>query len=99
MAESEKKAPKEKPPKAKRPKATDDAGASRTMAARVERSLKDVDRLLAKNPNTPAADRAMAQLEQAERSGASIDRQYIHCLLYTSPSPRDGLLSRMPSSA
>ena len=25
--------------------------------------------------------------------------QYIHCLLYTSPSPRDGLLSRMPSSA
>jgi len=68
MAESEKKAPKEKPPKAKRPKATDDAGASRTMAARVERSLKDVDRLLAKNPNTPAADRAMAQLEQAKVS-------------------------------
>src|SRR5680860_201196 len=25
--------------------------------------------------------------------------QYIECLLYTSPSPRDGLLSRMPSSA
>ena len=24
---------------------------------------------------------------------------YWHCLLYTSPSPRDGLLSRMPSSA
>jgi hypothetical protein len=24
---------------------------------------------------------------------------YILCLLYTSPSPRDGLLSRMPSSA
>ena len=24
---------------------------------------------------------------------------YIDCLLYTSPSPRDGLLSRMPSSA
>ena len=24
---------------------------------------------------------------------------YLHCLLYTSPSPRDGLLSRMPSSA
>ena len=23
----------------------------------------------------------------------------IDCLLYTSPSPRDGLLSRMPSSA
>jgi len=25
--------------------------------------------------------------------------EYISCLLYTSPSPRDGLLSRMPSSA
>ena len=24
---------------------------------------------------------------------------YCDCLLYTSPSPRDGLLSRMPSSA
>ena len=27
------------------------------------------------------------------------DIQYYACLLYTSPSPRDGLLSRMPSSA
>ena len=26
-------------------------------------------------------------------------KQYNNCLLYTSPSPRDGLLSRMPSSA
>ena len=25
--------------------------------------------------------------------------QIMNCLLYTSPSPRDGLLSRMPSSA
>ena len=25
--------------------------------------------------------------------------KYVSCLLYTSPSPRDGLLSRMPSSA
>ena len=27
------------------------------------------------------------------------DGEHILCLLYTSPSPRDGLLSRMPSSA
>ena len=27
------------------------------------------------------------------------ERIVICCLLYTSPSPRDGLLSRMPSSA
>ena len=26
-------------------------------------------------------------------------KDWIDCLLYTSPSPRDGLLSRMPSSA
>ena len=26
-------------------------------------------------------------------------KNYFICLLYTSPSPRDGLLSRMPSSA
>ena len=30
-------------------------------------------------------------------TGAS--KTYLVCLLYTSPSPRDGLLSRMPSSA
>ena len=28
-----------------------------------------------------------------------VSLQAIACLLYTSPSPRDGLLSRMPSSA
>ena len=35
------------------------------------------------------------------RKGVVIDviRDYNVCLLYTSPSPRDGLLSRMPSSA
>ena len=27
------------------------------------------------------------------------EEYYFSCLLYTSPSPRDGLLSRMPSSA
>ena len=28
-----------------------------------------------------------------------LDKRIYNCLLYTSPSPRDGLLSRMPSSA
>ena len=31
-------------------------------------------------------------------TGAVLDEDKL-CLLYTSPSPRDGLLSRMPSSA
>ena len=30
---------------------------------------------------------------------AAIKNMIKNCLLYTSPSPRDGLLSRMPSSA
>ena len=30
---------------------------------------------------------------------AGVDANIADCLLYTSPSPRDGLLSRMPSSA
>ena len=40
-------------------------------------------------------------LPQNQRSTMSlIERlQFVVCLLYTSPSPRDGLLSRMPSSA
>ena len=38
-----------------------------------------------------AARRARARRRRAERG--------YNCLLYTSPSPRDGLLSRMPSSA
>ena len=36
--------------------------------------------------------------EWAENGLAKIKKGY-DCLLYTSPSPRDGLLSRMPSSA
>ena len=38
----------------------------------------------------------------AEISRTDFDRTFeinVACLLYTSPSPRDGLLSRMPSSA
>ena len=39
----------------------------------------------------------------AVRGFAALAEQYdflvVACLLYTSPSPRDGLLSRMPSSA
>ena len=34
-----------------------------------------------------------------DRLAARLVRRVRVCLLYTSPSPRDGLLSRMPSSA
>ena len=48
------------------------------------------------------------RLSRSKRTGASKGYAFIEfgdaetasiCLLYTSPSPRDGLLSRMPSSA
>ena len=53
-----------------------------------------------------AAAEAMAMAHRVAKSKSDlffVDRdchpQTIACLLYTSPSPRDGLLSRMPSSA
>ena len=37
--------------------------------------------------------------ETVEELAEELDKSIKSCLLYTSPSPRDGLLSRMPSSA
>ena len=37
--------------------------------------------------------------EKDNMQGFKLPPMQISCLLYTSPSPRDGLLSRMPSSA
>ena len=45
-------------------------------------------------------DRALAIVDAAAAAGThALKLQTYTCLLYTSPSPRDGLLSRMPSSA
>ena len=43
--------------------------------------------------------RRAEQQAQAHTPALTTDGLHIDCLLYTSPSPRDGLLSRMPSSA
>ena len=37
--------------------------------------------------------------QKARIKGQQLNKRAYTCLLYTSPSPRDGLLSRMPSSA
>ena len=37
--------------------------------------------------------------QESEAAGAKIIAEATDCLLYTSPSPRDATLSRMPSSA
>ena len=40
-----------------------------------------------------------SDLDEAKKSVSYSFKRNQDCLLYTSPSPRDGLLSRMPSSA
>ena len=59
---------------------------------RVEASQLDTMRLqyLARGTNGPT---------YPQSTGTSVHDEDEPCLLYTSPSPRDGLLSRMPSSA
>ena len=49
-----------------------------------------------------AIKNAETQIQETMMSGGVDNMEkykYLFCLLYTSPSPRDGLLSRMPSSA
>ena len=46
-----------------------------------------------------AVNEKVKKISEAIESMENYGYQYNICLLYTSPSPRDGLLSRMPSSA
>ena len=54
----------------------------------MDKALPNVVEQTVTTPNTEEVE--LAEQQVAESQG---------CLLYTSPSPRDGLLSRMPSSA
>ena len=64
-------------------------------AVRIRRSSDDVEVDVAfDSDGKVSASSAITNI--AEQGG---ETQAKHCLLYTSPSPRDGLLSRMPSSA
>ena len=47
--------------------------------------------------DTPIYEQIVTQIKGAILAGELAEGE--GCLLYTSPSPRDGLLSRMPSSA
>ena len=56
----------------------------------------------ARVPSLDTASSTMSDRISKDASEAWRDhvlKQVVDCLLYTSPSPRDGLLSRMPSSA
>ena len=75
--------------------------------SRMPRDGRYIEKLGTYNPLLPKDhdDRLTLDLERAKHwisQGAKpSDRiaRFLDCLLYTSPSPRDGLLSRMPSSA
>ena len=53
------------------------------------------------NSTTIATDyeQEVSHLSEEQENAMIKQAQEYNCLLYTSPSPRDGLLSRMPSSA
>ena len=50
-------------------------------------------------PNSMGIMRILSKTTNQIAEGEVLQLLNISCLLYTSPSPRDGLLSRMPSSA
>ena len=71
------------------------------MFALVDKSDNSITRMYGGNKGITIGDnqypKAIFNLwTESERNAIDI---YTVCLLYTSPSPRDGLLSRMPSSA
>ena len=82
--------------------------------AQIEKSKQEVAEAQSKIAELSSRiDSARAKMSQGtditlDIENASLDDVHAHsdlmnaniaCLLYTSPSPRDGLLSRMPSSA
>ena len=66
-------------------------GLVRAVAPHVKQGLKKVGKKALKTGLQVISD-----VSEGQNLKQSLKRR---CLLYTSPSPRDGLLSRMPSSA
>ena len=62
-------------------------------------SIKQSTRLITFENNLNRAKKFIDSTDEALLEVAESLRQTLHCLLYTSPSPRDRSLSRMPSSA
>ena len=73
--------------------------AYRTSRQHLEVEARDVARLTAQQREQTIARMIDLRYQQAEGFLTSVASLCGDCLLYTSPSPRDGLLTRMPSSA
>ena len=66
-----------------------------TIYGRLDNKLSDLENIVSKIVNnTNQFSSSVKKLTTGKSYYKSL-----YCLLYTSPSPRDGLLSRMPSSA
>ena len=74
--------------------ASEDIGNADPSALSIAVAAKDAVHFIGMPEGNTALAQATVYLAAAPKSNAV----YV-CLLYTSPSPRDGLLSRMPSSA
>ena len=87
-----KRKPKKKPKRAKR-----DQYDTASYRRAIKYGIKKVNRLRAANDEPPIPDWYPLQLRHSRAT--ELNELYGICLLYTSPSPRDATLSRMPSSA
>ena len=67
---------------------------------RIPRAVAEIDRVEHDTKSLQSRIQGiLRRLDDAEGASRDAVRTLASCLLYTSPSPRDGLLSRMPSSA
>ena len=66
-------------------------------------NLKSVKGVMTKKEEVETEEEVVAEDQTSEEEVVAeeevTEEEVTDCLLYTSPSPRDGLLSRMPSSA
>ena len=72
---------------------------SRNLIARDVKDLRQIDTSQRPDPRLHQTRIADAIAQGKPQLIVFATPQFCTCLLYTSPSPRDGLLSRMPSSA
>ena len=75
------------------------AGDDIPLVGRIVAVADVFDALTSVRPYKQAWSMEQARQYLLDNRGSHFDARCVDCLLYTSPSPRDGLLSRMPSSA